>query len=372
MKKSLNYNSKILKYFHQLEDPSSPKSIRAFLRLCSWGFKAIVGIKNLLYQFQFLKVHKTSGVVISVGNLSVGGTGKTPTVQLLAKELQKKGVKPAILSRGYHSQFEHCREGILCADNGPLFNWWQMGDEPYLLSKKLPHIPIWISKHRINSAEKAIQKGTKVLILDDGLQHRKLYRDYEIITMQCSNVLKSEYFLPRGSLRDSFRRLKNADLIILHNVLSTEDFKNAEKKLRKWTSQNIVGMRPHITKIVDLHHRTIPTLKDEKVGIFCALGSPEFFEKTLENLEACIVHRLLHLDHYQFSSEEIQSFAEESMRRGAKYLICTEKDRVKIFDRIQTCLPIFSLEMDLQVIVNEKHWKMFIDKIFHKVDNHTK
>lgn len=372
MKKSLNYKSKILKHFHQLENPQSPKSVRAFLRLCSWGYKGIVGCKNLLYHFQFIKAHKTKGVVISIGNISVGGTGKTPTVEFLAKELQKKGIKPAILSRGYRSQFEHCREGILCADSGPLFNWWQMGDEPYLLSKKLPHIPIWISKNRINSAEKAIQKGSKVLILDDGLQHRKLHRDYEIITMQCADALKSEYFLPRGPLRDSYRRLKGADLIILHNVASVEDFKKAEKKLQKWTHQHIVGMRPKITQIVDLHHRTIPTLKDEKVGIFCALGAPKFFEKTLDDLGAHVVNRLLHLDHYQFTSEEIQSFAEESMRKGAKYLVCTEKDRIKIFDRIQTCLPIFSIEIDLQVIVNEKHWKMLIEKIFHKMDNRTK
>lgn len=315
---------------------------RSVLRALSYFYRVGVALHNAIYDRGWVRPLKVSIPVISVGNIVVGGTGKTPLVRLLAKQLLEKK-KVAVLSRGYKSQAETSLEPLLVTQETPVE---KCGDEPFWLFQKLPLLDIWIAKDRRLSAKKAIEKGAEVIILDDGLQSRELERNKEIIVMHGNDLFGRGFFLPRGFLRDTPRRLKTADLIVVNHAQCQ---KKVREELAKYTEAPVI--------FAEMKLRVDASLQGKRVGIFCAIGQPEKFMQAIRDAGAEIVATFFKPDHDPFLPDELISFAKRS---GADMLVCTEKDEVKLPRDFLCQLPILAVEAELEIIAGIEEWKRIV------------
>ncbi len=327
--------------------------ISALLYIFSLCFRGVVCLRRFLYKIHFLKQKKVSAPVISIGNITAGGTGKTPLIDLFAKEFSEEGIL-AILSRGYRSGLEASKQPVCIAKGqGPLFSPDICGDEPYLLSLKNPKMHLWIGKNRLESAKAAIHHGADLLFLDDGLQSLELARDIEIIVIDGQDPLGKGFFLPRGYLRDHPENLQTADLIVINHVKNREDFERVKRRLVKYTKAPFVGM----------HMKGNPLLLNKKVGAFCAIGKPNHFFNTVNELGATLVDTLVASDHLSFTLEALEGFAIKCKNAGAEFLVCTEKDFIKYPKNLKLSLPVKAIEVSLEIVAGEAHLEALKNKI---------
>jgi tetraacyldisaccharide 4'-kinase len=258
-----------------------------------------------------------------VGNVVAGGTGKTPFVLFLAQHFSQKRV--AILSRGYGA----------------------FPDEPTLLSRRIPGLSIYVGADRVKLAKQAVADGADLLILDDGFQHRRLHRDFDLVLLDGEDPFGKGHYLPRGFLRDSPKRLAQADAVLAQGVHF------------KMIPQRILGFQGE----------EIPSVLGWKVGVFCGIAKPARFKKTVSGLGCEIVSEWILADHQAPEMKKLKRFVSECRALGAKALLCTEKDQVKLSPTDGFELPILFLEMGLQPIQNDGFWEKFIVKIDQKIDN---
>lgn len=300
--------------------------VRSLLRVVSWGYGAAISVRNALYDRGVLKTTRLAVPVVSVGNLVLGGTGKTPFVERLALSLNGS---VAVLSRGYGGSAERERRPVIVsmglgAQVGPAV----CGDEPFLLAENLPGVKVIVGRDRVASAHLAMALGASVILLDDGLQHRRLHRDVEIVLL----TEKAEELFPRGKLRESMRALKRADFIFHPQHLHMKP-------------QAVVG---------DL--RLEPNgLRGRRIGVFCGLGNPQKFIRTVQSLGAVIVDQWLFSDHANLSPSELRKFALRSQKKGASLLVCTQKDWVKLSRSESLCLPVSYLQARME-ITDTENW----------------
>ena len=311
------------------------------LRPLSGLWAAISFVKNRLYDLRLLPVHRAPVFVISVGNLVAGGSGKTPLVHLLAQSLSSAG-PIAIISRGY-----------LAKESG-----LKLGDELTMLSRRLPDAICMVNPDRAAAAFDAAARGARVIILDDAFQHRRLHRDLNLVVVDAANPFGYNAFLPRGLLRDSPSRLRQADAIFING----DPTDRLLSDLRKWSDAPLITVQLCLERILNLHGGEQKSLAGSKIGAFCAIGQPQRFFQTLEKANAQIVERCIFPDHEKIEDSQIQSFARRCRHMGATALVCTEKDAVKIpFDC--PLLPVYYLEMQLKVVFGEENWQNLIKKI---------
>lgn len=264
-------------------------------------YAAIVHLRNTLYDWGWLRSYRVGPVVVSVGNIAVGGSGKTPLVHLLAKTFAHR--KVAILSRGY----------------GPL------PDEAILLARKLPAVRVLVGKDRLALARLA---DVDLILLDDGFQHRRLKRDFDIVIGP-----KAGHFLPWGCLRDSPSRLTSTEWVF------SDEF-------------SLV-----VRRILTRGGQTVPSIRGWKVALFCAIAKPYRFKRTVEELGAEVVAEIYWADHQKPDLTQLPS---------GLPLICTEKDWVKL---PSTDLPIYYLEIEMVAAPGSAKWEKLIEKIDQKIDN---
>ena len=221
-----------------------PFLLRIFLWVLSWPFKLIVNCRNWMFDQGWVSRYSPPvPVVISVGNIVVGGTGKTPVTLMLAQEFYDDFLV-AILSRGYRSQAEKLRVPVIISKGqGPMQPAKFCGDEPYLLAQNLPKVYVIVGKDRHKASNIAAKAGAHLIVLDDGMQHRRLARDFEIVVMDTYDLFGQGYFLPRGLLREDKKSLHRADLIILNHVHDINKFEETKKELAKFSDAPIIGTR---------------------------------------------------------------------------------------------------------------------------------
>jgi tetraacyldisaccharide 4'-kinase len=302
-----------------------------FLRPLGWIWRIIAAVRNLLYDRNWLPCHHLPAYVISVGNIVAGGSGKTPLVLLIAQELAHLG-PIAILSRGYRAKESHLA----------------LGDELTMLSRRLPQVLVYAGKDRVKLGRQAIQAGARVLILDDGMQYRRLYRDLELAIVDSSNPFGFNVFLPCGRLRDSINSLRRADAIFVQGQPPDQ------LKTRSIVVQLV------LKRTMDLQGNERASLKGVKVGVFCAIGQPQRFIQTVRSLGGEIVDEWVLPDHERIDPALLQTFAQRSFQRGATVLICTEKDAVKL--SIDLSWPIYYLEMELKIVSHHEEWQNLMKK----------
>lgn len=337
--------------------------LRYILWIFSYPFRLLVAFRNFAFDHGWVRsYYPPVPLVISIGNITAGGTGKTPVTLMIAQEFKEK-IPMAILSRGYRSQAEKfCAPIFLNKNRGVVHPASLCGDEPYLLSDNLPDAYVIVGKDRHLASKMAARFGAQVILLDDGMQHRKIARDLEVVVLDLLDPFGQGYFLPRGLLREGVDSLARADLIILNHAHDHSRFEAIKRQISQSTSAPVVATEMAVIDVLDLQGKTVGSLQGKKVGIFCGIAHPEYFRKTITEMGANIVGEHFFADHDSLNLNDLQYFGKECLAFGAELLVCTEKDRVKISDPVELCLPIGWVKTKLKVVEGISHWNSFIDR----------
>lgn len=342
----MTFESFVLDY---IEERRKNIFIRGFFYGVSLLFCLGCRIRHICYDYGLFKSYKVSCPVISVGNIVAGGTGKTPFVKMLVEEIFKKSHCIAIIARGYRSIEEKGKDVYqISKGNGPFLPIDRCGDEPYWLAKKTK-ASVWVGKDRVACAKLAIEQGSCVVILEDGLQHRRLKRDVEIILLHAADLFGKGYFLPRGYLRDLPERLKQADLIVVTHMEEGGAQEEILRQIRAFSEAPVVGF----SACYNLQENIV----GRKIGAFCGIARPKFFYKALQNLGGEIAVTLSSEDHVLPSQKMLEDFVKECKQKQVDCLICTEKDEVKLQRDQILGLPVFVLKMDFECVWNKNLWQ---------------
>jgi tetraacyldisaccharide 4'-kinase len=330
------------------------KRLPLLLTPLSWIYGLITEIRNCLYDWGILKTVCISDCyVVSVGNISVGGTGKTPAVVAIAQHYQATGKKVAILSRGYRRSGN---ETTVVSDGQQILTTPDdAGDEPYLLALKLPGIPVVSEPDRVKGARLIMDKfEPDVIVLDDAFQHRRIHRDLDVVLIDCSVPLQQYHHLPAGIMREHWRHMKRADLVFLTRVDQSASVKPLKNKLKKYTRVQVVETRHVAINVISLDGTSYPVEKLRKgnVGVFSGIGNPDSFRWIIERLSGNIISQKNFKDHHSYTRDEIELLVAESRRNKAEYLITTEKDIIKIRSFAEPDWPIFYLTIQLHLGVS--------------------
>lgn len=338
--------------------------LRFFLWLLSWPFRLTVACRNWVFDQGWLsRYYPPVPVVISIGNIVVGGTGKTPVTLMFAKEFYDEFFI-GILSRGYRSRAEKLPiPVVLSKGEGPVQSASFCGDEPFLLSQNLPKAFVVVGRNRHKASNIAARAGVQLILLDDGMQHRRLARDFEVVVMDTMDLFGQGHYLPRGFLREGVQSLSRANLIILNHVTDSSAFEKMKARVSRHSKAAVVGTRMEVVHVENFSGEILPSIKGMKVGIFCGIAHPEYFYKTVSQEGAEIVASVFASDHMSLDYSTLAAFALQCQEKGAEVLLCTEKDKVKIMDIQKLALPIYWLKMRLKMIEGEEEWKRFIEQV---------
>lgn len=355
--------------------------MRLLLRIVSWGFRMIVKLRLYLFNSRVLDQKNLGTLVISIGNITVGGTGKTPIVELLAKTLQSRGRKVSILTRGYKShpletsQFWFDKNGKrvknlpkIASDGttrflGPLY----AGDEPYMLAKNLNGIPVLVDKNRIKSGIFAIEQfGSDTLILDDGMQYIKLDHEIDIVLVDCNAPFGTGNMLPRGTLREPKKNLSRADYIILTKSEGKPQDELVAKiqKYNQFADIIISDHRPqYIENVFTGERLPLGEIKNKWVACLSGIARPESFENSIRKLGGRVEITRRYPDHHWFSKEDLESFYERCAERAMQMIITTEKDAVRLFKPDQIEVPVYFLRIEVEILQGQEEWNQCINRI---------
>lgn len=324
-------------------------------------FQAGVKFRNFVFDQRWIKEKKVSVPVISIGNIIAGGTGKTAFIQRIAKDLRSSG-KISILSRGYRSEIEKLGGSLHLVEQSRITPD-VCGDEAYLLFKSLPDAVLFVGKDRVLNAERAVYHEADMILLDDGMQYRSLHRDVEIVMLHGDDLYGKGFFLPRGYLRDSPKRLQNADVVVVNHIHDLDHFHKVEKEVKKWTDAPVIGTRMIPEQVELLSGEQLRDLKDKRVGVFCGLGKPHSFFATASEMGGEIVEKLILPDHVAPTEEEINHFIARCEERGCDIILCSEKDWVKIPLDLDWRLPIGFLKAEMHVACGVDRYDALLDHI---------
>jgi tetraacyldisaccharide 4'-kinase len=320
------------------------------------GFSRFVSrIKNLLYDRGILKPRRAPVPVISVGNLSLGGTEKTPLAMELLRRLISLGRRPALVSRGYKGRWE--KTGGVVSDGRAVFGTWEDGgDEPYLIARAVPGAGVYVGKDRLLSCRRAAEAGFDIAVLDDGFQHRRLARDVDILLFSAEE--KSAWREPLSSFRRS-------DIVL---VKAGEKDTRTVDRWRECRPEAVFSYSVAIRGISDLHtgeRGSVESLVKKKLLAFCGIARPGRFEETLRQAGLTIVSFLAFPDHHPYRAGSLEKISRTFHRQGADALITTAKDAVKIAGRAGEIGPasVYVLEIGLDIEPGfDGRWQDFLTK----------
>ncbi len=311
------------------------------LSACALAFGAAVAVKNALFDLGWREPARIEGVrVVSVGNINVGGAGKTPAVIHLVRRALAKGVKVAVLSRGYQ---RHSREEIGFDATTPC-TFADVGDEPLLIARRCPGAQVWVGADRVRIARKARDAGAELLVLDDGFQHRRLARDADVVVVNEALGFGNGALLPRGPLREPPVALRRASLVWLRA-------EPGPKRPLPFEGP-IVRARhaPSSVRTADGRALPVETLLGRKVLAFSALADPRAFPRTLQAMGAKVVEARPFPDHHAFSPTELVELARDARAQGAE-LITTEKDAMRLPEQVEAWV----LRLDVEILEGAAH-----------------
>ncbi|NOY43089.1 MAG: tetraacyldisaccharide 4'-kinase [Planctomycetes bacterium] len=300
-------------------------------------------LRNRRYDRGRAEVHRVGVPVISVGNLSLGGTGKTPLVEWIARYYGEQGLRVGLVSRGYGA-----------GEDG-------MNDEALELQLALPGVPHQQNRDRVAAARAVVeQHDSQRIILDDGFQHRRLGRDLDIVLLDATEPFGYEHVFPRGTLREPLAGLARADVVIL----SRADM--LDEEARKEVRRRVLQLAPDAVWCEVVHGASglvnsagetlsLDLLSRERVGAFCGIGNPAGFRHTLESLGCELVAWREFPDHYRYTPEDLESLTRWAAE--ADLVLCTRKDLVKLRDVAMGDVPVWALGIELRFLVGEEALK---------------
>ena len=305
-----------------------------------------------LYRRGTFHTEKLDRPVISVGNITVGGTGKTPLVGWIARTIARSGKKVCILTRGYGRDNPQ-RQTVVSDGKSILASSAEAGDEPYLLATNLLGVAAVISNaDRIAAGGYAIEKfGTDCFVLDDGFQHLRLARDLDIVTIDATNPWGGGHLLPYGRLRESPSGLSRADCVVLTRCDQADDLDSLREKIRALIRGSVFEstMQP-VGKL------EVPG----PVAAFCAVGNPSSFFTQLKKAGYELAVEKAFRDHHAYSQKDIDELASAATRAGATSLITTAKDAVKL-KSVSSSLPLHVFRIDIKIQPEESFAQLILN-----------
>ena len=325
--------------------------IRKALHVPAAGYAAATYFRNKLFDWRIRRAHRVDVPVISVGNLTVGGTGKSPFVLWLAQWLTQQGIRPAVLSRGYGAEQGH-------------FN-----DEALELRLRAPNLFHLQSADRVRSAQRVIAEfHAQALILDDGFQHRRLARDLDIVLIDATEPFGYGHLLPRGLLREPILALRRAHAVVLTraNQVSTERKQNIQKTIAAYTRGAVWAEAIFVpTDLLDDHGTSHPLsdLRASRVFGFAAIGQPDNFRCTLQSLSGQLVGFRSFPDHHRFSGDEFVQLLSAAESSKAELLICTCKDLVKIPPDSCDPIPLRAIRINTQLTTGRDELEQLVSSV---------
>ena len=357
--------------------------LRAFLYVSSKAFLVIaVKIRRFLWNVRIMRDSTLGVQVIAIGNLTYGGTGKTPVVEKFARALQDQGRTVAILSRGYRSKPPPLRKRIVDRllfrqDSTPprvvsdgkslLLDSETAGDEPYMLASNLKNVVVLVDKDRVKSGRYAIEKfGCDTLLLDDGFQYWRLRgRRHDVVLVDCQDPFGNEQLIPAGSLREPPSHLNRANTIFI----TKSDGRPEALRQRISTYNSTAGI------IECVHHplyfedvftgqqHGLDLIKDLKVASFSGIAQPESFEQSLANLGATVVYSKRFADHHRFTQQEVLNAINRSKKRQAACIVTTQKDAVRFPKIDRRDLPIYFVRVEIKILSGAEDFQDCVRKI---------
>jgi len=329
-----------------------------FLRGCLLGFSFIYGVAVvILAGFYRIRPKRFNVKVISVGNITLGGTGKTTLVEYLSVKLCLAGHKVAVLSRGYKRNSR--RPGAQ-----------GLGDEPAMLAQNLPLVQVMVDKNRIKAGQAAIRDhSVDTLILDDGLQQWKISKDLEIVTIDAQNPFGNYRLLPAGFLREPLSALKRVDIFVLTQVRLGQDSSGLTAQLKRINSHALIVESKHAFKgISRLDQADVfidyNFLKGKCVAIFSGIGNPEGFKNSVRDLGIKVAKYFEFTDHHDYTQADILRMVSEAQGNNLEAIITTPKDAVKIRELGIKYPMILVLKIGLEIIKNEAEFDRRLFKLY--------
>lgn len=335
------------------------------LLILSWFYWLGHWLRLMLYKTGILKTKTLPVPVISVGNITVGGTGKTPAVIMIANLMTEMGVKVAVLSRGYKGM---AGENINLVSDGDkiLMKPLQSGDEPYMIASRLKGIPVITGADRYMTGMYALEMfGIDAILIDDGYQHVRLNRKLNILLIDYNSPFGNGYLLPRGRLRESPSNINRSDVIILTKVNHESEI--SDIRLKSGRDIPICRSRYVSEGFFDMNSGRIITLSEargKKGFAFCGIASPESFRNSLKEAGIEIMGFSAFDDHYQFRSEDMNSLIARARETGSEILITTEKDSVRLLELGDISFPVWFLKIGMDVFEGRE---ILIAKIYETV-----
>ncbi|MFA4991669.1 MAG: tetraacyldisaccharide 4'-kinase [Candidatus Omnitrophota bacterium] len=307
----------------------------------------VISARNLFYNIGVLRSHSIGAKVISVGNITWGGTGKTPVAAFIVEALKEKNHKAAILIRGYGK------------------------DEPKLFSKLTPETHVLVGKDRVKTGREVIENYLgDAVVLDDGFQYRRLKRDLDIVCVDAVNPFGNGFLIPAGSLREGLGSLKRADIFLITKsdlVKDKEKLGALVKRLKRLNKKAVIAKAIHrplyFHKIAAETKVNIDQLKSKELALVSAIGSPYSFEKTIKRLGLKVNKHFMFRDHHWYSQDELRGVMEYCRKNGLNTIVTTEKDAVKLAElkSEDKDIEILALQVKLEIIENEQG---FYDRLF--------
>jgi tetraacyldisaccharide 4'-kinase len=360
-----------------------------FLQTMSYLFTGIVKLRWFLYRQRVLHDQPLGCLVVVVGNLTVGGTGKTPVVEKVARALRDRGRRVAILSRGYKSKapplwkkwwygITHTAEPpprIVSNGEEVLLDSEKAGDEPYMLARNLPGVIVLVDKNRVKAGTYAIKEfGCDTLVLDDGFQYLPLKGRLNLLLVDKTNPFGNGFLLPRGILREPVSHLKRASYVFL-----TKSNGERDEELEDLIQEHNPGVdiiecahRPQYLQLLGEPPETAATrlplehLAGKRVGAFSGIATPESFEKFLRDLQADIVFARRFLDHYRFDPADFVDIFSAGLEQKVDFIVTTEKDAVRIDPELPCPVPVYYLRLEIDIIHGADDFDEAVERLCFK------
>lgn len=325
--------------------------LRGMLRAASVPYGWVVGRRNRQFDRGDRPIVEAGVPVISVGNLTVGGTGKTPLVEWISRQLRSRGVRVTILSRGYRA-----------GDDG-------RNDEALELELALPDVPHLQNPDRAAAAEVAVQElAAQLLLLDDGYQHRRLARDFDVVLLDASEPFGFDRLLPAGTLREPVAGLRRAQAVILSraDMLAEPERAAVRRRVASLAPEALWGEVQHRpATLMDATGGQTPLsqLGGQRVVAFCGIGNPAGFRHTLATLPCEVVDVREFPDHHAYSRDDVDSLAEWAASAGARRILCTRKDLVKLRTGRLGAVPLAAVSIEIDWLAGQAEMKAALDRL---------
>ena len=358
------------------DQPSSVRFLLGVLKALSGVFAAVVSVRYLLYRFGILHRFPLGVQVISIGNVTAGGTGKTPVTEIFARTLAAEERKVAILSRGYRRKeapwwqrlFTQVVTPPLVVSDGRrvLLDAATGGDEPYMLASNLPGVAVVVDRNRVKAGRYAVKRlGCDTLILDDGFQYQKLKHSVEVVLVDSTNPFGNGNMLPRGILREPVKNLKRADIIFLTKCRG--DVSEVKREIRRYNQKAEIVECNHTPRVLrDVWSREedpLDWLKGKTTCTLSGIASPKGFENSLRHLGAKVVWCERYADHHRYDASEVLYALNRTADMGADALVTTEKDAVR-FPRFETTpVRCLYLRIAIEILAGGENFTDIINRI---------